>query len=137
MCVNGKAFVGTLATAVAAGIVIAKIADAALCTCNKCKTLEDDFCAGFCKELLISQDLVESAAAKQNRCCAEVAQLVFPGVGRQELLGDSRLHGFCSSSGDDSWSMAGSLESNGNAAEIWIGRNLFVSDLCRADHLRI
>ena len=84
MCVNGKAFVGPLATAVAAGIVIAKIADAALCTCNKCKTLEDDFCAGFCKELLISQDLVESAAAKQNRAKTDQWQNEFGWITRDD-----------------------------------------------------
>ena len=41
-----------MATAVAAGVVIAKIADAALSACCKSKPYIDDFCAGFCAEIL-------------------------------------------------------------------------------------
>eukprot|EP00931_Biecheleriopsis_adriatica_P075280 TRINITY_DN49182_c0_g1_i1.p1 TRINITY_DN49182_c0_g1~~TRINITY_DN49182_c0_g1_i1.p1 ORF type:complete len:317 (+),score=64.55 TRINITY_DN49182_c0_g1_i1:41-991(+) len=77
VCVQGVAFVGTLATALAAGVVVAKIADAALTANYKCKTLEDDFCAGFCRELLEGHEYLKDTqqsdyAEKMRRMTKEL-----------------------------------------------------------------
>lgn len=52
--VNGKCFLGPCLTAVAAAVAIAKVADAALRSrsCLLSRHGEDDFCAGFCKEMM-------------------------------------------------------------------------------------
>ncbi|CAE7255256.1 MFHAS1 [Symbiodinium sp. CCMP2592] len=50
--VNGACFLGPCLTAVAAGVAIAKVADAALGSCHLSRNGEDDFCAGFCKEMM-------------------------------------------------------------------------------------
>mmetsp|Transcript_46784 Transcript_46784/g.100002 ORF Transcript_46784/g.100002 Transcript_46784/m.100002 type:complete len:310 (+) Transcript_46784:92-1021(+) len=52
-CQDGACVVGTLVQAIAACTVIAKIADKALRSNHyQSKSMEDDFCAGFCNEML-------------------------------------------------------------------------------------
>eukprot|EP00434_Breviolum_minutum_P027865 symbB.v1.2.024651.t1/scaffold2351.1/size81609/2 len=71
VCVDGKCFLGPLVPVLAGAMAIAKICDAALRACHYSRPYVDDFCAGFCSEMIsdanLSQTWEEEQVAARRR----------------------------------------------------------------------